>query len=84
MFAETYADQNERDYAALREAVKAGRVIAERARRRNVARFARDTARAGPFTRVKGDNPPLSLPPGRARSWDEEEIRRVSDVGDRA
>jgi hypothetical protein len=28
-FAETYADQNERDYGALREAVDAGRVVAE-------------------------------------------------------
>jgi uncharacterized protein (DUF2252 family) len=28
-FAESYADQNERDYAALREAVEAGRVTAE-------------------------------------------------------
>jgi uncharacterized protein (DUF2252 family) len=28
-FAEAYADQNERDYAALREAVTAGRVVAE-------------------------------------------------------
>jgi uncharacterized protein (DUF2252 family) len=28
-FAETYADQNERDYAALREAVASGRVAAE-------------------------------------------------------
>ena len=28
-FAETYADQNERDYQALVEAVKSGRVIAE-------------------------------------------------------
>ena len=28
-FAETYADQNERDYDALVEAVKSGRVTAE-------------------------------------------------------
>ena len=28
-FAEAYADQNERDYAALREAVTAGRVVAQ-------------------------------------------------------
>jgi len=28
-FAETYADQNERDYAALEQAVKEGRVRAE-------------------------------------------------------
>ncbi|MFO7571723.1 MAG: DUF2252 domain-containing protein [Gaiellaceae bacterium] len=28
-FAETYADQNERDYAALQEAVASGRVVAE-------------------------------------------------------
>jgi hypothetical protein len=28
-FAETYADQNERDYAALTAAVKAGRVEAQ-------------------------------------------------------
>jgi thiamine monophosphate kinase len=28
-FAEAYADQNERDYAALREAVGAGRVTAQ-------------------------------------------------------
>ena len=28
-FAETYADQNERDYAALQDAVDAGRVVAE-------------------------------------------------------
>jgi uncharacterized protein (DUF2252 family) len=28
-FAETYADQNERDYDALKEAVKSGRVVAE-------------------------------------------------------
>jgi hypothetical protein len=28
-FAELYADQNERDYAALREAVASGRVVAE-------------------------------------------------------
>jgi hypothetical protein len=28
-FGEAYADQNERDYAALGAAVKAGRVIAE-------------------------------------------------------
>ena len=29
-FAETYADQNERDYAALEAAVRAGRIAAER------------------------------------------------------
>jgi hypothetical protein len=29
-FAETYADQTERDHAALEEAVRAGRVAAER------------------------------------------------------
>jgi hypothetical protein len=29
VFAEAYADQNERDYAALQEAVTAGRVVAE-------------------------------------------------------
>ena len=28
-FAETYADQNERDYAALKEAVESGRVVAQ-------------------------------------------------------
>ena len=28
-FAETYADQNERDYNALREAVASGRVVAQ-------------------------------------------------------
>jgi hypothetical protein len=28
-FAETYADQNERDYSALQEAVVSGRVTAE-------------------------------------------------------
>ena len=28
-FAETYADQNERDYAALESAVKSGRIAAE-------------------------------------------------------
>jgi hypothetical protein len=28
-FAEAYADQNERDYAALKEAVESGRVTAE-------------------------------------------------------
>ena len=28
-FAETYADQNERDYDALREAVDSGRVVAQ-------------------------------------------------------
>ena len=28
-FAETYADQNERDYAALKQAVDSGRVTAE-------------------------------------------------------
>ena len=28
-FAETYADQNERDYEALQQAVAAGRVAAE-------------------------------------------------------
>ena len=28
-FAETYADQNERDYEALKEAVESGRVIAQ-------------------------------------------------------
>ncbi len=28
-FAESYADQNERDYAALQEAVASGRVVAE-------------------------------------------------------
>jgi hypothetical protein len=28
-FAETYADQNERDYRTLREAVASGRVAAE-------------------------------------------------------
>jgi hypothetical protein len=28
-FAEAYADQNERDYAALKEAVESGRVNAE-------------------------------------------------------
>ena len=28
-FAEAYADQNERDYAALQEAVASGRVVAE-------------------------------------------------------
>jgi hypothetical protein len=28
-FAEKYADQNERDYAALQEAVSSGRVIAQ-------------------------------------------------------
>jgi predicted alpha/beta hydrolase len=28
-FAETYADQNERDYAALQEAVASGRVVAQ-------------------------------------------------------
>jgi hypothetical protein len=27
-FAETYADQNERDYDALRDAVRSGRVVA--------------------------------------------------------
>jgi hypothetical protein len=29
-FAEAYADQNERDYAALRDAISAGRVQAEK------------------------------------------------------
>ena len=29
-FAETYADQNERDHAALEEAERAGRITAER------------------------------------------------------
>jgi uncharacterized protein (DUF2252 family) len=29
-FAEAYADQNDRDYASLREAVEAGRIVAER------------------------------------------------------
>ena len=29
-FAETYADQNERDYSALEEAARAGRIAAER------------------------------------------------------
>jgi hypothetical protein len=29
-FATAYADQNERDYAALREAAESGRVLAER------------------------------------------------------
>jgi hypothetical protein len=28
-FAETYADQNERDHAALEEAARAGRIAAE-------------------------------------------------------
>jgi hypothetical protein len=28
-FAETYADQNERDYEALENAVESGRVVAE-------------------------------------------------------
>jgi uncharacterized protein (DUF2252 family) len=31
-FAETYADQNERDYAALQDAVASGRVVAEHGR----------------------------------------------------
>ena len=31
-FAEAYAEQNERDYAALREAVRSGRVAAEQER----------------------------------------------------
>ena len=65
-FAEAYADQNERDYAALREAVTAGRVVAEmgvrtstRRRARGSARsVAHDAARTRPFTRVKGDSPP--------------------------
>jgi hypothetical protein len=30
-FAETYADQNERDYRALHEAIASGRVVAETA-----------------------------------------------------
>jgi hypothetical protein len=30
-FAETYADQNERDYAALKEAAASGRIVAETA-----------------------------------------------------
>ena len=29
VFAEKYADQNERDYAALKDAVESGRVIAQ-------------------------------------------------------
>jgi hypothetical protein len=28
-FAETYADQNERDYDALKQAVESGRIIAQ-------------------------------------------------------
>ncbi len=28
-FAETYADQNERDYAALADAVASGRIVAQ-------------------------------------------------------
>ena len=48
-FAEAYADQNERDYAAVVEAVESGRITAEfgRLRRADRDRVTRDQAAAG-------------------------------------
>ena len=92
-FAEAYADQNERDYAALREAVNG------RSRRRRDGhvrdvdrRRPRDGSAAVARTRHRacrtvhpgeGRQSLLVSPTGRARV-DARGVRRVSDVGERA